>query len=93
MNEKHRHFKGGKMSPEYRAWASAISKCGNPQQAAWFWYGARGISVCEEWRRSFPAFLADVGPKPDGNYRLERIDKHDDFTPQNAMWVERRKRK
>src|SRR6266481_8299787 len=56
--------KGSSRSPEYLAWAGMKARCFNPASPGYKNYGARGITVCERWRNSFEAFLADMGPKP-----------------------------
>src|SRR5258706_14554172 len=50
--------------PEYAAWWSARNRCHNPKDKYYHLYGARGIQMCERWRTSFQAFLADMGPRP-----------------------------
>jgi|SRR6266508_4243288 len=89
----HRRGRPRRSTPEYRAWESMIHKCTNEKATGWVYYGARGIAVDPVWRRSFEAFLRDVGPKPIGRYRLERLDKNSDFTPSNVGWTERPRRK
>jgi hypothetical protein len=74
------------MSPEYRAWANLVARCYRPTHQALRWYGGAGIKVCKRWRNSFPAFLADMGSKPDHHFVLARIHKHRDYTPSNCEW-------
>jgi len=49
---------------EYRSWQKMIERCTKANIPAWKYYGGRGIVVCDRWRNSFKAFLADMGPKP-----------------------------
>src|SRR6185437_8391769 len=47
-------------------WKGMIGRCYEPQHPSYRWYGAKGVRVCERWRTSFDAFLADVGVIPKG---------------------------
>lgn len=76
-------------SAEYRAWTSMKQRCFNPNVVAFKNYGARGITVCDEWRNSFEAFLRDVGKKPAPNLDLDRIDNEGNYEPGNCRWVTR----
>src|SRR5579864_1645916 len=50
-------------TPEYRAYMSTKSRCVNPKNPGWQYYGARGI----EFRfRSFVALREHLGPRPAG---------------------------
>ena len=50
-----------KRAREYNSWCHMRSRCHNPHHVKYQWYGARGISVCERWRRSFVNFYNDMG--------------------------------
>lgn len=70
----------------YRKWDSMLGRCYRPSHPAFRWYGARGIGVCDRWRNSFDAFLADMGEAPPGLW-LDRIDGTKDYGPGNCRWV------
>ena len=79
---------GGK-TPEYMAWARIKTRCWNDKSIGWENYGGRGISMCEEWRNSFPAFLAHVGKRPTRLHSVERIDNNRGYEPGNVKWATR----
>jgi hypothetical protein len=41
-----------------------MKRCHNPRDVRFQHYGGRDIKVCVRWRRSFAAFLADMGHRP-----------------------------
>lgn len=76
-------------SPEYEAWRQMIQRCTNPRSRGWRNYGGRGILVCDRWRNSFEAFLADVGPRPTPDHSLDRINNSRGYEPGNCRWATR----
>lgn len=82
---KHGHSK----HPLYYVWHTMIARCHKPTSAAYQYYGARGIQVCERWRSDFSAFAEDVGSRPVG-LQLDRIDNDGDYEPGNVRWANAR---
>ena len=72
---------------EHRSWRAMITRCTNPRQGNYCNYGGRGIRVCIRWRRSFAAFMEDMGPRPAGNYAIDRMNNDGDYEPTNCRWV------
>jgi hypothetical protein len=82
----HGHTRYGTQTPEYAALHNAIQRCHNPNDKRYEDYGGRGLTVCTEWRASFEAFLAHVGPKPGPEYSIDRIDNDKGYEPGNVRW-------
>jgi hypothetical protein len=76
-------------SSEYLTWSNMKARCTNPKQTQYEDYGGRGIEVCERWRVSFEAFLADMGRRPSPELTLERINNSVGYEPGNCCWATR----
>jgi hypothetical protein len=70
----------------YKTWHAMISRCHNPDDQSYKWYGYRGISVCRRWRSSFDAFVTDVGNRPTG-MQLDRRENDGNYEPDNCRWA------
>lgn len=86
---KHGHTNGdrgsGLVSTEYSIWGQIKQRCTNPKSTNWKNYGGRGIKMCDKWRYSFAAFLADVGPRPEG-LSIGRVNNNGHYEPGNVAW-------
>lgn len=75
--------------PEYDVWRAMKGRCLNTRRLDYPRYGGRGITVCDRWRESFEAFLADMGPRPSADHQIERKNNDLGYSPENCIWTTR----
>jgi hypothetical protein len=70
----------------YKIWQGMVSRCTNPKQYGYQYYGGRGIAVCEEWRK-FTGFYKDMGGSYGDGLSLDRIDADAGYDKGNCRWI------
>ncbi len=76
-------------TPEYGVWRSMISRCHSPTDRMYPYYGARGITVCDRWRKDVRTFVQDMGRRPFRGAEIERTDSARGYEPDNVVWATR----
>ena len=72
----------------YTIWCGIKERCNTPTAINYKFYGAKGVSICQEWLHDFRAFyewsMAN-GYKED--LTIDRKDSDGDYCPENCQWI------
>ena len=77
----------------YKVWRNMKTRCYNSNNKKYKDYGARGITVCDEWKDNFLAFYEwsiNNGYKeelPCTECTLDRINNDEGYFPNNCRWT------
>lgn len=72
----------------FNVWRNMIQRCYNKESDRYYTYGARGITVCDEWRnnfRDFAKWAVDNGWTP--KLSIERKDHDGMYCPENCTFI------
>lgn len=72
----------------YNSWKNMLSRCYDPKNDRYYTYGARGITVCDEWRDDFHVY-ARFALTHDWRVDLsiERKDFNQPYCPENCTFI------
>lgn len=74
----------------WRIYNAMLNRCYNERNSSFGDYGARGITVCNEWRNNLFAFIewAYANGYTD-ELTIDRIENDKGYSPDNCRWVTR----
>lgn len=74
--------------PLYEVWRSMIRRCHDVKSQQYCRYGARGIFVCDAWKKDFEAFVnwAKTAGYEKG-LQIDRVDNDGGYMPNNCRFV------
>ena len=89
-SKNRKDYHGLRKTKLYKCWANMKSRCFNNKTKSYLDYGARGITVCNDWLdfKNFKDWAYSNGYK-DG-LTLERINVNKNYCPSNCTWIEKR---
>jgi len=87
--EKPHVMHGGSRTRLYYVWWTMLKRCTFADHLKYIDYGARGITVCAEWREfaDFRAWALASGYA--AGLQLDRRDNDGPYTPNNCRWATR----
>lgn len=76
----------------YYVWKSMRYRCERPSDRSYCSYGAKGITVCDEWKdyRQFERWALDNGYDENAKFgacTIDRIDPKKDYSPGNCRFI------
>ncbi|HDY87167.1 MAG TPA: hypothetical protein ENH82_03505 [bacterium] len=74
----------------YNVWRNIKFRCADKRSSLYSYYGARGITICEEWRNDFKAFydyVTTLEHYGEPGMTLDREKNDQGYKPGNVRWV------
>ena len=92
---KHGYRKANDTHPAYKAYRGMVNRCYNPNTPTYKWYGAVGVSICEEWKDKPEAFVnwaISNGWKPGLHIDKDILCKEKGifphvYSPETCQWI------
>ena len=78
---------GGTHTRLYSVWVNMKTRCLNPKNRAYKWYGAVGVTICPEWMDfdMFRQWALSAGYQD--HLTIDRINPYGNYDPANCRWI------
>lgn len=74
--------------PLYCTWSCMKQRCYNPNNISYEYYGARGITICDEWFNNSKSFIEwGLSNGWANGLTIDRIDSNKGYFPNNCRFV------
>lgn len=72
----------------YQTWSAMKSRCYNSKVDSYKRYGARGITVCEDWKNDFTKFYEwAMNNGYEDDLTIERLNANGNYSPNNCTFI------
>lgn len=90
LNITHGATANNKTERLYSIWSGMRDRCYREKSVSYKNYGAKGITVCDEWRTDFAAFRNwSISNGYADGLMIDRIENSKGYSPDNCRWVTR----
>lgn len=84
-NKENKTKHGMYQSRAYQCWADMKTRCDNPENKYYTYYGGRGITYCSKWK-TFEGFWEDMADTYSDDLTLNRRDNDGMYCKENCEW-------